>query len=50
MDGIPANSKEGGPDYFLGVAGMGFGSMNGFLTNSTRVAPFEEDAALLSLM
>jgi hypothetical protein len=38
------------PDYFLGVAGTGFGSMNGFFTNSTRAASFEEDATRLSLM
>jgi hypothetical protein len=50
VGGIPANSKEGVPDYFLGVAGMGLGSMNGFFTNSTRAAPFEEDATRLSLM
>jgi hypothetical protein len=38
------------PDYFLGVAGTGFGSMNGFCTNSTRAASFEEDGTRLSLM
>lgn len=38
------------PDYFLGVAGTGFGSMNGFFTTSTRDALFEEDATRLSFM
>jgi hypothetical protein len=47
---IPQMARWVVPDYFLGVAGTGFGSMNGFFTTSTRDAPFEEDATRLSLM
>jgi len=47
---IPQIARRVVPDYFVGVAGTGFGSMNGFFTNSTRAAPFEEDATRLSLM
>lgn len=36
-------------DYFLGVAGTGFGSMKGFLTASARAVPLGADEAL-SLM
>ena len=47
---IPQMARRVVPDYFLGVAGTGFGSMNGFFTNSTRAAPLEEEVTRLSLM